>query len=104
MSSCKIYRELAEILKRGEAAALATIIGRKGSAPRGIGDKMLVRFDGSILGTIGGGKMEAEVIRTAKNAIKTRKVSNLSFDFNIKHAAGCWIVVRGVALKQPVRQ
>jgi len=84
MSSCIIYQELAEILKRGEAAALATIIGKHGSAPRRIGDKMLVRFDGASLGSIGGGKMEAEVIRTAKNAIQKREVSILSFDFNLE--------------------
>lgn len=41
--------------------ALATIIARRGSAPRGIGTKMLVLADGRIIGTIGGGCMESEV-------------------------------------------
>lgn len=41
--------------------ALATIIARRGSAPRGVGTKMLVLADGRIIGTIGGGCMESEV-------------------------------------------
>lgn len=40
---------------------LATIIARRGSAPREIGTKMLVLADGRIIGTIGGGCMESEV-------------------------------------------
>ena len=41
--------------------ALATIIARRGSAPRGVGTKMLILEDGRIIGTIGGGCMESEV-------------------------------------------
>ena len=44
---------------------LATIISRKGSAPRGVGTKMLVREDGSTVDTIGGGCVESEIIRKA---------------------------------------
>ena len=40
---------------------LATIIARRGSAPRGIGTKMLVLEDGRLIGTVGGGCMESEV-------------------------------------------
>lgn len=40
---------------------LATIISRRGSAPRGIGTKMLVLEDGRLIGTVGGGCMESEV-------------------------------------------
>ena len=45
---------------------LATIITRKGSAPRNVGSKMLILEDGSCVGTIGGGCMEAEVLRKAR--------------------------------------
>lgn len=44
---------------------LATIVRKKGSAPQGIGVKMLIRQDGTCVGTIGGGCMEAAVIRKA---------------------------------------
>ncbi|MGN0997305.1 MAG: XdhC family protein [Candidatus Ventricola sp.] len=47
-------------------AVLATIVSRKGSAPRDIGTKMLIWPDGHTVGTIGGGCVEADVIRQAR--------------------------------------
>ena len=47
--------------KAENGMALATIIERRGSAPREIGTKMLVLADGTLIGTIGGGCMESEV-------------------------------------------
>lgn len=44
---------------------MATIISRKGSAPQGIGVKMLVSADGTCVGTIGGGCMESSVMQKA---------------------------------------
>ena len=44
---------------------LATIISRKGSAPRSVGTKMLIRADGTTVDTIGGGCIESEVIQKA---------------------------------------
>ena len=49
-----------------EPMILATIVSRRGSAPRAAGSKMLVRKDGSIIETIGGGSAEAEVIEYSK--------------------------------------
>lgn len=57
------------ILAADEAAGrrvLATIVTRKGSAPRQVGTKMLILPDGLIIGTIGGGCVEAEVVREAR--------------------------------------
>lgn len=48
-----------------EKMVLATIVSRHGSAPQGVGVKMLVFPDGKCVGTIGGGCMEAEVLRKA---------------------------------------
>ena len=50
---------------------LATIISRKGSAPREVGTKMLIDRNGHIIGTIGGGCLEAEVIRNAQRMLMT---------------------------------
>ncbi|MDO5100935.1 MAG: XdhC family protein [Eubacteriales bacterium] len=58
--------EVREALLKNEAKVLATIISRRGSAPRAIGTKMVVFADGSIRGTVGGGCAEAEVIREAR--------------------------------------
>lgn len=46
--------------------ALATIVARKGSAPRDVGTKMLIYPDGRFEGTIGGGCVESDVIRSAR--------------------------------------
>ena len=52
-------------------AILATIIRKKGSAPRQIGTKMLIQKNGNCSGTIGGGCMEAEVISRARTLLST---------------------------------
>jgi xanthine dehydrogenase accessory factor len=61
----KIWLEAERTLKRGKPFALATVINVRGSTPREVGAKMLVRDDGQ-LGTIGGGCGEAEVFRKAQ--------------------------------------
>lgn len=50
---------------------MATIIDRKGSAPRGIGTKMLVLSDGVCVGTIGGGCVEADILQKALLMIRS---------------------------------
>ena len=50
---------------------LSTIISRKGSAPRDVGTKMLVLEDGSCIDTIGGGCVEADVIRKCRELLLT---------------------------------
>lgn len=64
-----VIHALADAQKRGEPVALATVIHTQGSMPRHAGSKMLIRTDGTTIGTIGGGAMEARVIQTALSAI-----------------------------------
>lgn len=64
-----IYREIVRLKDEGEEAALVTIVAARGSTPREEGAKMLVKADGSILGTIGGGGLEARIIEEARRAI-----------------------------------
>jgi len=61
----KIWLEAERTLKQGKPFALATVINVRGSTPREVGAKMLVRDDGQV-GTIGGGCGEAEVYRKAQ--------------------------------------
>lgn len=56
---------------KGGRKAVATILSTKGSVPRKAGAKMLVWPDGRILGSVGGGCSESEVIRTARELIQT---------------------------------
>jgi xanthine dehydrogenase accessory factor len=64
--------EVMHALDQKQDIALATIISKNGSAPRTTGAQMIIRSDGSIFGTIGGGKMEAMVIDLAKETIKRK--------------------------------
>lgn len=70
MNDLKIYDEIINLNLAGEPSALATVIECSGSAPRRPGAKMLVRKDGSILGTIGGGKVEMKTIEAALEVIR----------------------------------
>jgi xanthine dehydrogenase accessory factor len=60
-----VYQALLQAQELGESAALATVIRVQGSVPRHVGSKMLVRADGSCVGTVGGGKMENLVVSEA---------------------------------------
>jgi xanthine dehydrogenase accessory factor len=72
-----IYREIVKVKTEGEEAALVTVVRASGSTPREEGAKMLVRPDGSIIGTIGGGSLEAQVIREAVKVIRQGKPKHL---------------------------
>ncbi len=55
---------------RSGPMVLMTIIEKKGSAPRSVGTKMLLLPDGTTIGTIGGGCMEAEILSAARSLMK----------------------------------
>jgi xanthine dehydrogenase accessory factor len=57
-------------MSAGRAAALVTVIGVRGSAPRRRGARMLVRADGSLVGTVGGGAWEHRLVREALEAMR----------------------------------
>src|SRR5260370_33058635 len=63
--SDQIWSEALRTLERGQPFALATVVSVRGSTPREVGAKMIVRDDGQF-GTIGGGCGEAEVFRKAR--------------------------------------
>jgi xanthine dehydrogenase accessory factor len=69
MSENSIFRALADLERRGESAALCTVISSTGSTPRHAGSKMLVFADGTFTGTVGGGDMEHRVLEEAKAAL-----------------------------------
>jgi len=61
-----------ESLNRGKALVMATIVSKQGSAPRSAGTKMFVHRDGHTSGTIGGGWVEGQVQKLAKDFFKTQ--------------------------------
>ncbi len=67
----EIYNKLSELVEKKAMAVLATIITQAGSSPRGPGTKMLMMEDGSFVGTIGGGRLEKEVMDVGKEVFST---------------------------------
>lgn len=67
-----LFQKMSEVVQQGQSVALATVIARIGSIPASKQAKMLVFPDGSIVGTVGGGKVEAEVIRAAQQVLVNR--------------------------------
>jgi xanthine dehydrogenase accessory factor len=82
-----IFEEIVKLKKKGEPAALATIISSRGSTPREVGSKMLIKSDGSIVESIGGGLMEAQVVKKAMDVIKHGKPEIISLNLNANEAA-----------------
>ena len=80
--SQEVFEALTQALKRGEEAALVTIVSASGSTPQRVGAKMLVFPDGRTVGTIGGGCYENDAFWKAKDALQTRKPSLVKYDLN----------------------
>ena len=77
-----IYEEIVGLRARGTRAALAIIIAHEGAAPRKDAVKMLLSEDGRQFGNVGGGMVEADVIRQARDVMNTGKPKLLSFDLS----------------------
>jgi xanthine dehydrogenase accessory factor len=90
-----VFEEIVGLRSRGERAALATIVARRGSTPRRDAAKMLIYDDGRTSGTIGGGCTEAEVCKAAREAIRTGRPSLLSFDLTDDDAEESGLICGG---------
>jgi xanthine dehydrogenase accessory factor len=66
----QVYRALIALLDAGGFGALCTVVTRSGSAPQQPGSKMLVRSDGTVEGTVGGGAIEEAVRREAQAVLQ----------------------------------
>src|SRR3989449_2806447 len=77
-----LYEQIVELRREGRRGAVATIVNVRGSIPSFRTAKMLVRDDGSIVGTIGGGCVEADVWQAAREVMESEKPRTLTFDLN----------------------
>jgi len=75
-----IYYEIVKVLEKKEKVVLATLITRVGSAPRAVGAKYLIKGDGTTVGSIGGGCVEAEVWQEAQKVVEKGERRILHFD------------------------
>ena len=76
----ELYALLAEMTARNEAGAVVTVVRTARSAPRHEGSKLVVRADGGIAGSVGGGEVEARTIEAALAAIGDGRCRRLHFD------------------------
>jgi len=77
-----LFSEIGALRSRGEPAALATVIGTRGSTPGRAAMKMLVRADGTTRGTVGGGSMEEEVRRLGLLSLADERCRRGSFELS----------------------
>jgi len=68
-----MFHQVKRFMDEGETLAIATIVSTLGSTPREVGARMVITSSGEILGTVGGGCGEAEVLREAVQVIRSRK-------------------------------
>lgn len=90
-----VYEEIILLRREGRTCALASIINTVGSIPGSASAKMLVRDDGSIVGTIGGGAAEMEVIQIAREVIEREKPQTVSFNLTQRPGIDAGMVCGG---------
>lgn len=84
-----LFNEIETLKNSGINAALCIIVQTKGSTPRKVGAKMIVKEDGSIRGTIGGGNLEKKVIENALKQLKDNESKLYKHDLLHQHSMCC---------------
>ena len=82
LSAGEIFTEMKRRLDGGARAAMATVVKTRGSTPQQVGAKMVIFEDGSFIGTVGGGCVEADIWAEAREVLITGKTDIYHFDLN----------------------
>ncbi|HEY3343516.1 MAG TPA: XdhC/CoxI family protein [Anaerolineaceae bacterium] len=90
-----IFQEAHQMLSSGEKIVMLEIIRHAGSSPRTTGARMLLRADGTPLGTIGGGLLEAEAIQLAREALSNGVPCVRGWNFDGKKAGEMGMICGG---------
>src|SRR5258706_2279065 len=77
-----LFEEVVKMRRAGQRGALATIVHTNGSIPSYESSRMLVREDGSLVGTVGGGCVEADVWAAAKEVMLKEAPRKMVFNLN----------------------
>ncbi len=86
---------MADLLRNGESFVVATVFNKTGSAPRSDGSKMVVRSNGWIIGSIGGGRLEAEALHLAAGVFQNKQPLIQSFVLTGEDAAAMAMICGG---------
>jgi xanthine dehydrogenase accessory factor len=82
LSPGEIYIEMKRRLDLGARAAMATVVKTRGSTPQQVGAKMVIFDDGSFIGTVGGGCVEADIWAEAREVLRTGTSDIYRFNLN----------------------
>ncbi len=82
MTDDSLFSRLADLERKGEPFALATVVRASGSVPRHPGSKMIVLPDGRLEGTIGGGEMEGRVVEEALQGLRDGQARLLRYELS----------------------
>ncbi len=77
-----VFDAIVRLRAQGHRMAVATIVSVSGSIPSFKSAKMLVGEEGTVVGTIGGGCVEAEVVEAAREVLADEKPRTLRFNLN----------------------
>ncbi|OGU14051.1 MAG: dehydrogenase [Geobacteraceae bacterium GWC2_53_11] len=89
MTDLELYEEMVRLTRSGTPYVVATVVANSGSSPRKAGAKMLVRSDGSSVGTVGGGRVESETIVASLQALSTCEPRTLEFVLTEEYGFAC---------------
>ena len=95
MAETDIFEEIVRLRRAGVPAALATIVATRGSTPGRETMRLLVLEDGTFLGTVGGGCLEAEVYEAAKDVIRDEQPRTLQFKLTERHSPDSGLLCGG---------
>jgi len=90
-----LYTKMRDALLKNEDLVLCCIISSSGSTPRGSGAKMALFCDGSTFGTVGGGAVEYESIRLAREALAQRRAFSHGFELSPSQFADIGMICGG---------
>jgi xanthine dehydrogenase accessory factor len=77
-----LYNTIDDLLDKGKSGTLATIIKRLGPTPQDKGAKIFIDESGKVYGTIGGGCVEAEVCKEAREVLNSNKSKIIHYLMN----------------------
>jgi xanthine dehydrogenase accessory factor len=89
LTDLELYEEIVCLTRRGDPFVLVTVVASSGSSPRKAGAKMLVRSDGSFVGTVGGGRVEKESVEAALVALTTETPRMLDYVLTPENGFAC---------------
>jgi len=91
----EVFEAVLEAEQNGRPAALVTVVSTEGSTPQKAGAKMVVYPDGRIVGTIGGGCVEAEMAWRARQVVESRRPQLAEYDLTPDQAGEDGLVCGG---------